>query len=375
MKIFTKRLLTGRTFLTDKIVTVENGRITAITGGGPADFAVDVLTPGLVDLHCHGGQGFDPEQVAHPLPDFLAAMLRCGVTEVLLTLGAESLPVMRRALGVVKDAMQKQAAGQLPGTRIIGVHLEGPFLSPVRPGAMPPAALRIPSSAAYRELTQGYEDIIRQITLAPELPQAITLGQSQAVHGVRVQAGHTDADFSTARRAFDAGFTGLCHTFNACRPLHHRDPGVVAAALLDDRVTTECICDLVHLHPGTLQLIYKIKGADRMIAVSDSVATHGLCDGRYTFNGQGYIVQNGVSRCVDGTLDGGGVYLDGAVRNLQSVGIPAAEACRMASTLPAACLGLRRELTPGCLADCVAWSDDWRVQYVWQGGQLAVSNI
>ena len=170
-------------------------------------------------------------------------------------------------------------------------------------------------------------------------------------------------------------FTGLCHTFNACRPLHHRDPGVVAAALLDDRVTTECICDLVHLHPGTLQLIYKMKGADRMIAVSDSVATHGLCDGRYTFNGQGYIVQNGVSRCVDGTLDGGGVYLDGAVRNLQSVGIPAAEACRMASTLPAACLGLRRELTPGCLADCVAWSDDWRVQYVWQGGQLTVSNI
>lgn len=153
MKIFTKRLLTGRTFLTDKTVTVENGRITATTGGGPADFAVDVLTPGLVDLHCHGGQGFDPEQVAHPLPDFLAAMLRCGVTEVLLTLGAESLPVMRRALGVVKDAMQKQAAGQLPGTRIIGVHLEGPFLSPVRPGAMPPAALRIPSSAAYRELT------------------------------------------------------------------------------------------------------------------------------------------------------------------------------------------------------------------------------
>lgn len=129
MKIFTKRLLTGRTFLTDKTVTVENGRITAIAGGGPADFAVDILTPGLVDLHCHGGQGFDPEQVAHPLPDFLAAMLRCGVTEVLLTLGAESLPVMRRALGVVKDAMQKQAAGQLPGTRIIGVHLEGPFLS------------------------------------------------------------------------------------------------------------------------------------------------------------------------------------------------------------------------------------------------------
>ena len=162
-----------------------------------------------------------------------------------------------------------------------------------------------------------------------------------------MQAGHTDADFSTARRAFDAGFTGLCHTFNACRPLHHRDPGVVAAALLDDRVTTECICDLVHLHPGTLQLIYKIKGADRMIAVSDSVATHGLCDGRYTFNGQGYIVQNGVSRCVDGTLDGGGVYLDGAVRNLQSVGIPAAEACRMASTLPAGTVCLARR-SAGC---------------------------
>ena len=146
MKIFTKKLLSGRTFLTDKTVTVENGRITAITGGGPADFAVDVLTPGLVDLHCHGGQGFDPSRSC-TTSRFLAAMLRCGVTEVLLTLGAELLPVMRRALGVVKDAMQKQAVGQLPGTRIIGVHLEGRF-KPVRPGAMPPAALRIPSSAA-----------------------------------------------------------------------------------------------------------------------------------------------------------------------------------------------------------------------------------
>lgn len=375
MKIFAEKLLVGRTFLTHKTVTVENGRITAIAGGGPADFAVSVLTPGLVDLHCHGGQGFDPEQDAQPLPDFLAAMLRCGVTEVLLTLGAEPLPTMRRALGVVQDAMQRQAAGQLPGARILGVHLEGPFLSPARPGAMPPAALQLPSPAAYRALTEGYEGIIRQITLAPELPGAIPLGQSLAAHGLRVQAGHTDADFSTAQRAFEAGFTGLCHTFNACRPLHHRDPGVVAAALLDDRVTTECICDLVHLHPGTIQLIYKMKGPDRMIAVSDSVATHGLRDGFYTFNGQSYIVQNGVSRCADGTLDGGGVYLDGAVRNLQSVGIPAAEACRMASTLPAACLGLRRELAPGCPADLVAWSDDWRVEYVWQGGILTARNV
>ena len=263
-------------------------------------------------------------------------------------------------------AMQQQAAGKLPGAHILGVHLEGPFLSPERPGAMPPAALLPPTLAAYQTLVQGYESVIRQVTLAPELPGALELGAALAARGIRVQAGHTDADYETAQRAFSAGFTGLCHTFNACRPLRHRDPGVVAAALLDPNVTTECICDLVHLHPAALQLVYHMKGPEAMIAVSDSVATHGLPDGRYTVVGQDYIVQNGVSRCANGTLDGGGVYLDGAVRNLQSIGIPAQDACLMASTTPAALLGLPRTIHPGHPAVLVGWSEGWQVERVWR---------
>ena len=263
-------------------------------------------------------------------------------------------------------AMQQQAAGKLPGAHILGVHLEGPFLSPERPGAMPPAALLPPTLAAYQTLVQGYESVIRQVTLAPELPGALELGAALAARGIRVQAGHTDADYETAQRAFSAGFTGLCHTFNACRPLRHRDPGVVAAALLDPNVTTECICDLVHLHPAALQLVYHMKGPEAMIAVSDSVATHGLPDGRYTVAGQDYIVQNGVSRCANGTLDGGGVYLDGAVRNLQSIGIPAQDACLMASTTPAALLGLPRTIHPGHPAVLVGWSEGWQVERVWR---------
>lgn len=372
MKIFAEKLLVGRTFLTHKTVTVENGRITAIDGSGPADFETAVLTPGLVDLHCHGGQGFDPEQNIQPLPDFLNTMLHHGVTDVLLTLGAEPVPVMRRALAVVQNAVQQQKDGALGGTHILGVHLEGPFLSPARPGAMPVAALLAPSPAAYQTLVQGYESIIRQVTLAPELPGAIEMGTALAAHGIRVQAGHTDADYETAQRAFTAGYTGLCHTFNACRPLQHRDPGVVAAALLNPNVTAECICDLVHLHPAALQLVYRMKGPEAMIAVSDSVQTHGLPDGRYTFGRQDYIVQNGVSRCADGALDGGGVYLDGAVRSLQSIGIPAQDACLMASTTPGNCLGLPCSIHPGHPATLVGWTQDWQVEYVWQQGQLAV---
>ena len=287
MKIFAQKLLVGRTFLANQTVTVEDGQITAIGGGGPADFSVWALTPGLVDLHCHGGQGFDPELNERPLPEFLTILLCHGVTDVLLT-------------------------------------------------------------------------------LAPELPGALELGAALAARGIRVQAGHTDADYETAQRAFSAGFTGLCHTFNACRPLRHRDPGVVAAALLDPNVTTECICDLVHLHPAALQLVYHMKGPEAMIAVSDSVATHGLPDGRYTVAGQDYIVQNGVSRCANGTLDGGGVYLDGAVRNLQSIGIPAQDACLMASTTPAALLGLPRTIHPGHPAVLVGWSEGWQVERVWR---------
>ena len=239
-------------------------------------------------------------------------------------------------------------------------------MSPERPGAMPPAALLPPTLAAYQTLVQGYESVIRQVTLAPELPGALELGAALAARGIRVQAGHTDADYETAQRAFSAGFTGLCHTFNACRPLRHRDPGVVAAALLDPNVTTECICDLVHLHPAALQLVYHMKGPEAMIAVSDSVATHGLPDGRYTVAGQDYIVQNGVSRCANGTLDGGGVYLDGAVRNLQSIGIPAQDACLMASTTPAALLGLPRTIHPGHPAVLVGWNEGWQVERVWR---------
>lgn len=239
-------------------------------------------------------------------------------------------------------------------------------MSPERPGAMPPAALLPPTLAAYQTLVQGYESVIRQVTLAPELPGALELGAALAARGIRVQAGHTDADYETAQRAFSAGFTGLCHTFNACRPLRHRDPGVVAAALLDPNVTTECICDLVHLHPAALQLVYHMKGPEAMIAVSDSVATHGLPDGRYTVAGQDYIVQNGVSRCADGTLDGGGVYLDGAVHNLQSIGIPAQDACLMASTTPAALLGLPRTIHPDHPAVLVGWSEGWQVEMVWR---------
>ena len=129
---------------------------------------------------------------------------------------------------------------------------------------------------------------------------------------------------------------------------------MVAAALLDPNVTTECICDLVHLHPAALQLVYHMKGPEAMIAVSDSVATHGLPDGRYTVAGQDYIVQNGVSRCANGTLNGGGVYLDGAVRNLQSIGIPAQDACLMASTTPPPCSACP---APSTLATPPCWWD------------------
>ena len=191
MKIFAQKLLVGRTFLANQTVTVEDGQITAIGGGGPADFSVWALTPGLVDLHCHGGQGFDPELNERPLPEFLTILLCHGVTDVLLTLGAEPLPTMRRALAVVQTAMQQQAAGKLPGAHILGVHLEGPFLSPERPGAMPPAALLPPTLAAYQTLGQGYESVIRQVTLAPELPGALELGAALAARGIGGQAGHT----------------------------------------------------------------------------------------------------------------------------------------------------------------------------------------
>lgn len=361
MTIHAKKLLTPNGFEHDRVVTIEGGVITSIAPGTQADHHADILTSGLIDLHIHGGEGFNARDFdVDGISLFTEKLLSCGVTGFLMTISTGRRELMRHGLEVTRQAMRLQQEGKLGGARILGAHLEGPFLSCERPGAMQVEAIVPPSVQTYEDFFSGYEEEIKLISLAPEEPGADELIAHLLSKGVCVQAGHTNATCEEARHAFSIGVQSLCHTFNACRSIHHREPGVVTAALLDDAVYCEAICDLEHLHPAALQLIYRMKGPHRMALISDSVLTHGLPDGEYFVEGYDIVVKNGVSRTAAGALDGGGAYLDEAVRNMVTLGASEENAFYMASQTPAARMGFHDlgVIAPGCRAHLAAWHDD-----------------
>ena len=359
MIIHARRLLTPAGWRENQLVTVTGGIIESIAPGTAGDLSADILAPGFFDIHCHGGEGFHSLRPEWPVfKKYLLRLAECGVTDLLIGLSAcGSLEQYRIALDFAREAMEKQARGELTGAFIQGVHLEGPFLNPRRCGAMDASAMPEPSMETYEKMFGNYSDIVRLVTLAPEREGARELTAHLLKKGVCVQAGHTDATCEQAEEAFGWGVNSLCHTFNAARPIHHRDPGVVNAALINDGVYCEAICDFKHLHPNTVKMIYRLKGPGRMAMISDSGVVTGLPDGEHTFGGHTYLVVNGTQRVNGGeTLSGGACYLDGGVKNLVSIGIPACDALRMASRPPAerlnmTCIGTMK---PGAKAHFVA---------------------
>jgi len=362
MRIHAKKLFAPEGILTDQIVTIQDGLIASIEPGTQAPRHAEILAPGYIDVHIHGGEGFNARDFdIDRLSPFLGKLLSCGVTDFLMTISTGRREVMRHGLEVTKKAILLQQEGKLGGARILGAHLEGPFLSTQRPGAMQLDMIIPPSPETYEDFFAGYEDIIRLVTLAPEEEGALELIRVLRAKGVCVQSGHTYATYEEALSGFAAGSTSLCHTFNACRGIHHREPGVVLAALTNPDVYAEAICDFEHLHPAVLEMIYKMKGPERMILISDSVATHGLPDGEYFMEGYHIVVKDGVSRTIDGALDGGGAYLDQAVRNMQRIGVNAENAVRMATATPAKRLGLSDLgfIAPGMRAHLIALDEDF----------------
>ncbi|MBQ8383123.1 MAG: N-acetylglucosamine-6-phosphate deacetylase [Clostridia bacterium] len=364
MKLYAQKLLLPEGLVNHRTVTVTGGVITAIEAGGEAsaDLRLPILAPGYFDLHNHGGEGYDTTSLSMELLEkFLLRLRRSGVTDVLITLLTGSGNVMAEELAFLRSAMELQRAGKLGGTRIVGAHLEGPFLNGAKNGAQDADNIIAPSVEIYDRYFGAFDDVIRLVTVAPEMEGATELAAHLIARGIRVQAGHNLCDYETAERAFESGFTSVCHTFNACPPIHHRAPGLVTAALVNPDVYCEAICDLLHLHPGILKLLYRTKGAERMVVISDSTMPTNLPDGRYFYAGQWAKVENGVKSTLDGALNGGVCYQDQAVKNLISIGIPAADAMRMCSATPAARMRLSDigEIRVGAAAHLVGLAEDY----------------
>ncbi len=351
MKIYAERVLTPAGWEYSKTIETENRLIKSVSDGDFGEIRAHTVVPGFFDTHVHGGCGFD---VCSGKPDnaekFLLTMAREGVTDAVLTLSTASTEQIQEGLKLISRIMERQNAGELPGTRIRGVHLEGPFVNPARAGAMRKELMLEPSAETLEKLTGEYLPLVRMITVAPGLPGAKKLADYARGKGIIVQAGHTDATYDEGEQAFRNGFSSLCHTFNAARPIHHREPSIVTAALNDDNVYCEAICDLLHLHPGTVKLIYRCKGADRTVMVRASTMPTSLPDGEYFAPNHPITVKNGVGRTPAGNLSGGTCFLGKAVQRLISIGISEKDVFTMASHTPAKRLGFddTGDIAQGC---------------------------
>lgn len=288
---------------------------------------------GYVDIHCHGGGGAMFGDSVEAALAALAAHRARGVEAVVASLVTASLPVLVSQLRVVREA-----AVQDPG--IAGAHLEGPFLAPERKGAHDPAHLAHPSPTMVEDLIAAGDGLLRQVTIAPELPGALDAISRFAGAGVVPAIGHTTAGAALARDAFDAGARLITHAFNAMPGISGREPGPVGAAIVDRRVAIEVIADGTHVDPGLVAMLFR-EAAGRVVLVSDAMAAAGAGDGHYVLGGLDVDVRHGraVIAGTD-TLAGSTLTLDRAVEVCVAAGVERDDAVAAASTVPARVLGL-----------------------------------
>ncbi len=366
-----KRLLTPGGWEENQVLDIRDGRISRIASGQTADYTADIVAPGLIDPHLHGGSGFDVmSATVEGMEEWLLDLAGSGVGAVVASPYTAPIEQMRKSLSVIQAVMERQKEGA-PGARLLGAHLEGPFISCNRPGAMETQYIQPPTEKACRELIEGFEPIIREMSLAPEVPGCGEVVDLLLREGIRVQAGHCDATFEEGEAAFRRGVGAICHFFNGARPIRHRDPGFLTAALVTPDIYCEMITDFVHLDPGAVRLLWKCKGPDRIMLISDAVTTTNLPDGRYFDNGTWVVVQDGASRVEEtGSLNGGGTYLPGAVRNLVSLGIPADQALNAGAANAARWLQLESGIRLGAEAVLTGWTKELTPLFTLAGGHI-----
>jgi N-acetylglucosamine-6-phosphate deacetylase len=339
--------------LTPGWVEVRNGQIVGTGSGEPprpadVDLPADVLVPGFIDAHNHGGGG-----VSFNDPDPRAAAERIvrthrghGTTTMVASLVTAPLDELERLVRSLAELVREGL--------LAGIHLEGPWLSSAHRGAHAEELLRTPDPASVDRLLRAGAGTVRMVTIAPELEGGLAAVARIVDYGAVAAIGHTDGDYDLTRAAIAAGATAGTHVFNAMRPLHHRTPGAALALLEDPTVFAELVADGVHLHPGIVRLI--TESAARPVFVTDAMAAAGAEDGDYKLGALDVRVADGQARLADGTIAGSVLTLGRAVRYaVLTAGVPLAQAVRAASQNPADLLGLtdRGRIAPGLRADLV----------------------
>lgn len=373
-----KCIINGKVILRDEIVSknifINGDKIIEISERKPIDEeVVDArglyVSPGFIDIHTHGRGG---NQFMVPtyksLNEISKATLMSGVTSFLVgtvTSSIESIAMAIENVAIYKDKVE--------GAKILGVHMEGPYFSKDYKGAQPEGYMILPTVENYLLMVKEHQDIIKKVSLAPELKGCQEFIQYLKSKNVIVSLGHSNATYEQTQRAIDMGVTSGTHTYNAMRPLNHREAGVIGAIMLNDDVYAELILDGIHVSYPAAKILLKVKGKEKVVLITDSVETAGLPDGKYeTSMGLVYVKDHQV-RLENGTLAGSNTDLNRCVKNAYiNLGLTLNEAVNLASYNPAKSLNEKElgEIKIGNLADIIFFDDEINIKQTIINGKI-----
>lgn len=357
--------------------SVENGRFAHVLEDvpGPAeDLDGALVIPGLVDIHVHGCAGADFSDGDYAgLVRMARYLARRGVTSFApasMTLPYDALDKAFHA------AARLHREGLADGARLMGIQMEGPFLSREKRGSQNPAYLRLPDWDRFLRLYDAAEGLLRIVDVAPELPGAVEFTR-RASEKCRVSVAHTAAGYDQAAAVFDAGATHLTHLFNAMSGIHHRHPGPIGAASERENVTAELICDGIHVHPSAVRMAFRLFPG-RICLISDALRCCGMADGSYSLGGQEILLSGGVARLTGGAIAGSAADLYQCMRRAVSFGIPREQAVWAATALPARVIGRESEtgaIADGRAADFVTCGGELEPEAVYLGGKRLEQSV
>lgn len=356
-------------------IGIENGRIAYIGNEENIEpiFETDgIIVPGFIDEHIHGAGGADAMdgtvEALQTISEFLA---REGTTGFLATTMTQSPENITNALKAVKKVREK---GVYKGAEVLGVHLEGPFISPKHVGAQPLEYVATPDAELFDKYNEASGNSIKIVTLAPEVEGGLGLVKHLSNIGVVASVGHTGGKYADVVNAVAAGATNVTHTYNAQTGLHHREAGVVGAAMLLDELNCEMICDTIHVSVPAIKLVIKNKPHDKYTLITDAMRAKGMPDGKSELGGQDVFVNNGEARLADGTLAGSVLKMNVAVKNLvEKAGVPFTDAIDFATYNPAKNIGVLNErgtIEVGKRADLTVLNSDFEVLYTLVNGKI-----
>ena len=364
-------VFTGEKFIRGTGVRILNGTV-AETGEKPAagageeriDLEGDYLLPGFVDVHIHAFRGSDTMRGETDIRTMSRELARAGTGAFCPTTMSASEEDTRNAISGIRAVMDRP---EKDGARVLGAHMEAPFLSEKRSGAQLKQFFTDPDWNAFMRMANDDPEAVRLVTMAPERTGSEAFIRRAAAAGIRISVGHTDATAAQVHSSGDWGADHVTHTFNAQSPLHHREPGVPGAVLTDGRFYCEMICDGKHLHDDIIRLLIRCKSPDHAVAITDAMEAAGMPDGEYSLGGQTVCVRDGAARLKDGTLAGSVLTMPQALSNLiHRYGADPLSACIMCTSAPAASIGEKAAgyMLPGSPGILTRWTPDWHIRSV-----------